>query len=238
MLAKMEPKTEKIVNKRGEHPKAAGLWNLCVREVGLLQCSTFVVDSPINPVENTDAMSATVVATVTLRPYIGRYYPTAENAKIDKVDEDQRLLSEDEFTFEGACNIGKYNTCEEGRETPFHLFAVATAESIATGRALKKALAINCHTAEEIAADLDKLKGFNLTKPPTEMITAGQKKAISKKAEEIELNLEKYLEGDVGVNLFEFEGSQLTKEQAEKILTDLNNWAINPKKIKKEYKNV
>lgn len=237
LLSQMEEGTEKIVKKKGQFPKASGLWNLCLREVGLLESKTKVIEAPKNPLSSDEKITATVVVSVTLRPYVGRLYPTTEMSMPAEYDDSKRTLSNDYLVFEGACNVDIYNTAEEGKEPIFHRFSVATAESIATSRALKKALALNCHTAEETSTDIGNLAKIILD-PPVEKMTAGQKKAILKKAEMIGVNLEAYIEGECKVNMFEFNGDQLNKSIAEKALTDFNNWEINPNKMPKAYKNV
>lgn len=237
LLGQMEEGTEKIVKRGKQFPKANGLWNLCLREVGLLESTTIVVEAPQNPLSSDNKLTATVVVSITLRPYVGKLYPTSELSLPAEFDESVRTLSSDFLKFDGACNVDIYNTAEEGKEPIFHRFSVATAESIATSRALKKVLALNCHTAEETTTDIGNLAKISLD-PPVEKMTAGQKKAILKKAETVGVNLESYMQGECKITMFEFEGNQVDKSIAEKTLTDFNNWEINPKKMPKAYKNV
>ncbi|GAG43927.1 unnamed protein product, partial [marine sediment metagenome] len=106
LLALMSDK--EIVRKdRRVFPKAQGLWAICVREVGLLESETQVIVCP-EKVQETDSMTSTVKVRVTLRPYLDRYYPLF--VKSDIPEEERVISDKDKFVFEGACDIGRYNT--------------------------------------------------------------------------------------------------------------------------------
>ena len=218
--------SEKVKRKKGSFaPKAQGLWNVCVREVGLLECETEIPKVPETVMES-DRICSTVRVRVKLTPYVNRYYPIGGG----KFDEKSRVLSDKTFIIDGACDIGIHNTSDG-----FHLHAVATGESIALGRALKKALALNCHTSEELNSKMQPFNAVGSSGKTLSEITGAQKKVLQKTCEQLNIDIEQYLQSRADVNMFEFEGSKILKSKAEEMLNELANWKTNPKKIDKEF---
>lgn len=111
--------------------------------------------------------------------------------------------------YESAADVSDINT-----KKPFSLHPVATAETKAFGRALKKMLAIKIHTHEEMLGDDSNY----------EKLTEQQVRAVENLTKKMGLDVEAFLAEHAGVSLDLFKSgvSGLTKEHGIKLLEKLN----------------
>ena len=110
--------------------------------------------------------------------------------------------------FSSAADVSEINT-----KRPYCLHPVATAETKAYGRALKKMLGIKVHTHEEMLDD----------ETSYEKLTEQQVRAVENVAKKLNVNLDSFLAEHAGVSLDAFKsGSGLTKEHGMKLLDKLN----------------
>lgn len=110
--------------------------------------------------------------------------------------------------FSSAADVSEINT-----KRPYCLHPVATAETKAYGRVLKKMLGIKVHTHEEMLDD----------ETSYEKLTEQQVRAVENVAKKLNVNLDSFLAEHAGVSLDAFKsGSGLTKEHGMKLLDKLN----------------
>ncbi len=110
--------------------------------------------------------------------------------------------------FSSAADVSEINT-----KKPYCLHPVATAETKAYGRALKKMLGIKVHTHEEMLDD----------ETSYEKLTEQQVRAVENVAKKLNVNLDSFLAEHAGVSLDAFKsGSGLTKDHGMKLLNKLN----------------
>jgi hypothetical protein len=121
---------------------------------------------------------------------------------------------------------------------PFVNHAAATAASKALSRALKNALALNVHTAEEMAGKVRKEDGPSLADKTMDEIV---KENANNLATRPQLNLIKIIAGQIGINpaklvqdmypkgdkTYGDNGSNLTKSEASDVINKLNKYKTN-----------
>lgn len=158
---------------------------------GLLRLTRLVFGEPniivnVNKSPQMDDRAATV--TVTVRTYNERF---------------------------GACNhMGAADVSPNNTKHPYNLHPVATAETKALGRALKRLLALRIHTHEEMlgedSVDYDKIQDQQI-------------RAIENMSKKLNVNLELLLAEECGVTIDAFKvGGSLSKEQGLKVIERLN----------------
>lgn len=113
-------------------------------------------------------------------------------------------------TYSGAADVYEFNT-----KSPYNKHPVATAETKALGRALKKLLGLKVHTHEEMMDD-----EFSYEK-----LSEQQVRAVENLAKKLNVELEPFLQENAGVSLEVFKGgnSGLSKEQGLQLLNKLND---------------
>lgn len=105
------------------------------------------------------------------------------------------------------------DTTEHNIKSPFNKHLVATAETKALGRALKKLLGIHVHTHEEMLDDGNEY----------EKITEQQIRAIENMGKKLKVDLDVFLAENAGINMDVLkEGSNLTKDHGLQLLDKLN----------------
>lgn len=117
---------------------------------------------------------------------------------------------------ESAADVYEHNT-----KSPYNKHAVATAETKAFGRALKKLLGLKIHTHEEMLDD----------ETSYEKLNEQQVRAVENVAKKLNVDLNEFLAEHAGVSidLFKSGSSGLTKEHGIKLLDKLNQ--IQNKKV-------
>ena len=112
--------------------------------------------------------------------------------------------------YSGAADVYEFNT-----KAPYNKHPVATAETKALGRALKKLLGLKVHTHEEMMDD----------EFAYEKLQEQQVRAIENFSKKLELDLEQFLQENAGISLevFKSGNSGLSKDQGLKLLEKLNN---------------
>lgn len=121
-----------------------------------------------------------------------------------------------EFNYESAADVYEHNT-----KAPYNKHTVATAETKAYGRALKKLLGLRIHTHEEMLDDSSSYEKLN----------EQQVRAVENMAKKLNVDLNTFLAEHAGVNLDTFKGgsSGLTKDHGIQLLDKLNQ--VQNKKI-------
>lgn len=105
---------------------------------------------------------------------------------------------------------------EDNTNFPFNQHPVATAETRAEGRALKRLLCLNCHTYEEMSGENAQMKGHYLQNTKV--------RAIKNLTKRLEINLEKFLAKEVGCGLEALEpGPNAIPDKVAQYLIDLIN---------------
>lgn len=223
IFSKMYSGEEILAERNKKIPRTMGLWNVCVREIGLLESFVNYVQPLPQNIDDSERTSTTVVVSVKLRPYIGRYYPTTVTTK-EPIPEDQRILSNDIYECQATFDVGKYNNPD------FYLFLTSTAETNALGRALKKIMALNCHTKEELAAgNISELKGIMPKSDvnSVKLATPAQMKVINGHIKNLNIDESKLYQHVLSRE----DNKDLLKVEANILLESLTNWDSNGKAI-------
>ena len=112
--------------------------------------------------------------------------------------------------YAGAADVYEFNT-----KSPYNKHPVATAETKALGRALKKLLGLKVHTHEEMMDD-----EFSYEK-----LSEQQVRAVENLAKKLNVELEPFLQENAGISLevFKSGNSGLSKDQGLQLLNKLND---------------
>jgi len=195
-----------------KYPKTHGLRRVAQKVLGPI-----ISSGPITVNQSSDTSAMVVYKVEILFPNSMNY-----NKFIDIPERD--MISSHMRTFSAAANVFKGDTPDM-----FAVHAVATAETKAEGRALKKALCLSTHTAEELANDKNPSEvikqEYESQNPRIESkIKTNQTKAISMYCERLKIDIDKfarylYPEKD------KFDDS-LTQEQGAKMMTTLTRYQV------------
>lgn len=114
------------------------------------------------------------------------------------------------YIYSGAADVYEFNT-----KSPYNKHPVATAETKALGRALKKLLGLKVHTHEEMMDD----------EFAYEKLNEQQVRAVENFAKKLSIELEPFLQENAGISLelFKSGNSGLSKDQGLQLLNKLND---------------
>lgn len=194
----------------GIYPTCAGLQRVCQMVYGnIIAITSSVVKFPTE----SDG-TATVTCSVTCTPYTQIEYDENDNLVIDSPIEQ----SVDIRTTRNAGMVsatGSVNVSTSDMPDKFKPHLIASAETKAQGRALRRLLCLDVYTKEEMSSG---------EIPESDNMTNLQKASIKKQCENLSINLPKFLAIHAGLDEENFTPLNITKDKATSILSILKKY--------------